>query len=645
MTVRLTRTFAQVMVPVPTSGQEIRLTRTFAQVMTPVPTSGQEIRLTRTFAQVMTPVFTGLVFAEDDLALSESHTMVSNYELVSESLGVTDLVVDTGPYYRSDTDTFTLSESNVVAGPWPVDAADSITFSDSAYTTGPHPVDATDSITFSDETSVVGGAADVAATDSISFSDEATVEGGSRDVSTSDKLGHPFYGLTDEAIGTGGELDVTISDSLGLSETIVAVGGEQLATASDTFGSFPEYSFTDEVTVVGGARDVSASDSLGLSEVVVDGGDVRLFTTDDSFLDETVVDGGDMRKFASESVGLSETVIDIECVDDTLGLTDEAAAKEDTVGEDTFLLTDEATAEIQINGSVTESLGLTESFTTIWEWNTVTTDDLTVTEEEYIVGDPGYFQDVDVGLRDEATSGGNINTTANDILSLFEMANGWVIPAAGAVETATDTLSFSESARASSENRAKDTFTLTDEATATISRGSVDSLGFTDTASVIVDYNVTTGDTFVISESLMDVLSQNTCDYDESQAGAYPADTGLEFRLVGVGSWNVKAPSFSNKDAFSPHRTVNESRGGTLVITSQPEWPEVEVLTMDFSVLKKQEGLDLQDFLSDNLGKTITLTDWEGRAWTGIVTDTNTPLTEVGTDNFSIGFEFEGTKV
>jgi hypothetical protein len=531
-------------------------------------------------------------------------------------------------------DTLTITDTATTGGDIRLFATDTLTISDVATTGGPWVVVATDTLAITDEAPEPGGPFDVFATDNFQLSNPFTTEsntvvGGARDVSVNDGLSisdeaiNEFENLTDalafsdEATVAGGDVTVSAADSLSISETVVVVGGEQLATVSD---------------------------NLVITEAIIDGGDARMFITSTLTITETVTGGGDVRKSADDTLSISELVQEIECVTDTLTITDEAS-DDDVLAEDTLTLTEEAIGVVEFNIDITDTLTLTDVYLDVWCWNTDASDALTMTQEEYVVGDPGFFQDVDVGLRELAEAGGNINVTIEDVLPLFEVPSGWNVPAAGAVETATDTLSFTESARASFLSRSTDYLGLTDEATAAISRPADDSLTFEDTASVVVDYNVDAVDTLTLDEFLMDVMSQDTCTYDESQAGAYPADTGLSFRLVGDGSWSVRAPTFGNKDVFSPQRIVSESRGGTLVITAQPEWPEVEVLKMNFSVLKKQEGLDLQDFLSVNLGKVITLTDWEGRAWTGVVTDTNTPLSELGTDNFSMGFEFEGTKV
>jgi len=662
--VRLTRTFTQVMVPVSTSGLDIRLTRTFTQVMVPVSTSGLDIRLTRTFAQVMVPVFTGLVFATDDLGLTETVIMTSNYGPGEDDLTFTETVVEFGPHPVDAADTLAFTGLATTTGPWLVGAIENpLNFSDEAQTTGPWLVDAADTLTLSDlapepggpflkdaddalsisdVTTVDGGARDVASTDSLSLSEDVGVIGGDFSVSASDKLGHPFYGLSDEvAQVVGGELELSASDNLSLSESITVVGGELAVSTDDTI-TFAE----DDFETAGGARDFFAADTLSLTGLVVEFGPYYVDASDTIGLTETIVDGGDIRQpVIIDSITFSETVEDIECVDDTLSLTEEALSDDGVVAEDTLALTDEATATKEVCTDTTESLALTDSVVDSWEWCTEVTESLTVTEEDYFIGDPGSLEDVDVGLRETAEAGGNINVTITEALSWFELTNNWIIPAAGAIETATDTLSLTDSALEPVEASAKDTIGFADSAEATVCYPATDSIEFTDVATANGDFNVTASDTFTFSESFSSILSDSTCEYDESQAGAYPADTALSFRLVGVGSWSVRAPRFNNKDVFSPHRVVNESRGGTLLITSQPEWPEVEVLKMDFSVLKKQEGLDLQDFLSNNLGQVITLTDWEGRAWTGVVTDTNLPLTELGTDNFAIGFEFEGTKV
>jgi hypothetical protein len=636
--IRLTRQFVEVMVPVPTSGMDIRLTRQFVEVMVPVPTSGMDIRLTRQFVEVMVQPFDIIDNFSDTLTLTETVAMVSNYGEASEAIGLTEAVADFGPYPVDTSDTLGFTDVASGTGPWPVAATDSLGLSDEAPEPGgPFLVYATDSLGLTESDNVVGGSVDENVTEPLGLTETDGVAGGGHEVDRTESLN-----FNDYAAVVGGDLSLSASDTLGLSEDdFETSGGARDFFAVDTL-SLTEFDFE----TAGGARDFFAVDTLSLTDSVGDFGDVRLAEISESLgLTEAVVDGGDIREEASDTLTLTDAIQEYECISEDLGLTDEAISDEGHFAEDSLGLTDEAVSLLELCFDETDSLNLTDTFVLQVDYNIDLTEALTVTLEQYVIGDPGFYEDIDVGLRELASAGGNINVTIVDALSWFEIPNSWIIPAAGATETATDSLGLTDSAQTSTDIRASDALGWTDAADAFVSRPATDTCDLTDTAEINGDFNVSADDTFVFSESFGSLLSEDTCDYDESQAGPYPADTGLSFRLVGVGSWSVRAPRFQNKDVFSPQRIVNESRGGTLLITSQPEWPKVEVLKMDFSVLQRQEGLDLQDFLSNNLGQVITLTDWEGRAWTGVVTDTNVPLTEISTDNFAMGFEFEGTKV
>jgi len=47
-------------------------------------------------------------------------------------------------------------------------------------------------------------------------------------------------------------------------------------------------------------------------------------------------------------------------------------------------------------------------------------------------------------------------------------------------------------------------------------------------------------------------------------------------------------------------------------------------------------------FLEESLGQEITLTDWEGRTWVGIVTTPDAEITRGKGCTNNLAFEFEG---
>jgi len=107
-------------------------------------------------------------------------------------------------------------------------------------------------------------------------------------------------------------------------------------------------------------------------------------------------------------------------------------------------------------------------------------------------------------------------------------------------------------------------------------------------------------------------------------------------------SCTLRAPNLGNKDRLQFNRVNRETRGGTLIVFADSQWPKTQTLALSFSGLCRDEGQTLLTFLSDHLGQEIGLIDWERRFWRGIVTTTTDPVVEDSPGRFTANFEFEG---
>ena len=101
-------------------------------------------------------------------------------------------------------------------------------------------------------------------------------------------------------------------------------------------------------------------------------------------------------------------------------------------------------------------------------------------------------------------------------------------------------------------------------------------------------------------------------------------------------------PNFGNTESLHFSRINRESRGGTLLIFRDPTWPERQALNITVDFLKEAQKASLLQFFQDSLGTEIGLLDNENRQWKGIVVNPDAEVTQVGKDNYSVTFEFEG---
>jgi hypothetical protein len=107
----------------------------------------------------------------------------------------------------------------------------------------------------------------------------------------------------------------------------------------------------------------------------------------------------------------------------------------------------------------------------------------------------------------------------------------------------------------------------------------------------------------------------------------------------------LRNPAFSNKDRLIFNRINRVTRGGTLIVFADPQWPKQQRLTLQLDALRPQQILDLIDFLEESLGKEIGLLDWEGRQWKGLILNPDTDLVQPAREDRSVVIDFEGELV
>lgn len=104
----------------------------------------------------------------------------------------------------------------------------------------------------------------------------------------------------------------------------------------------------------------------------------------------------------------------------------------------------------------------------------------------------------------------------------------------------------------------------------------------------------------------------------------------------------LRNPAFQDRDRLSFSRINRETRGGTLILFSDPKWPKTQTLVLQVDGLKQSQVAELLTFLEDSLGQEIGLLDWEGRSWRGIIVNPDTPITHVSRQDRSVELQFQG---
>jgi len=119
----------------------------------------------------------------------------------------------------------------------------------------------------------------------------------------------------------------------------------------------------------------------------------------------------------------------------------------------------------------------------------------------------------------------------------------------------------------------------------------------------------------------------------------YPSHAAIARQLT------LRAPEFQDRDRNAYTRVSRETRGGTLIVYSDPVWPSVRSLVVTVTGLTSDEAESYLTFMYATLGKEIEVRDWEGRLWAGVIVNPDNPITQDGPGcKYTISFELEGKK-
>lgn len=105
---------------------------------------------------------------------------------------------------------------------------------------------------------------------------------------------------------------------------------------------------------------------------------------------------------------------------------------------------------------------------------------------------------------------------------------------------------------------------------------------------------------------------------------------------------DLRNPDFGNQDRLSFDRINRETRGGTLIMFVDPDWPKQTTLNVTINALRKTQVDSLLSLLHQSVGKEVGYRDHENRQWRGIIITPEAVVTQEGKDQYRVTFEFEG---
>jgi hypothetical protein len=287
------------------------------------------------------------------------------------------------------------------------------------------------------------------------------------------------------------------------------------------------------------------------------------------------------------------------------------------------------------------------------------TSELVYNEETY------EFDLVYSGLGHSATVNPQLGADNLTHLSFSQIATAGHVKAAGTSVSGTSAITFTHSAVVNLTGDGTSTLALSQTAFGQAGLPIDNQLVLTQTATFTIDRTQTAASAIPISQAAAYtlILASTKCQYSpfvgSSTDPNAPTPPSLEidgpmagiqvpFQLVYPSTGAVtdavslSTPNLGNLDRLSFNRIQRETRGGTLIVYSDPNWPKIQTLVLSFSGLLNVEAQALLTFMDDYLGQEIGMIDWEHRYWRGVIISPDEPIVEDRFDSFTASFSFEG---
>lgn len=186
------------------------------------------------------------------------------------------------------------------------------------------------------------------------------------------------------------------------------------------------------------------------------------------------------------------------------------------------------------------------------------------------------------------------------------------------------------------------TLVFTESIVADIAKPASNTLVFTQSATYNIIRSISVVDTFQMSPFASGYMEK--CDFIATGEVALtsPYTISLSFGSTTI---VLRNPDFGEGQGFEASRINRKTRAGDILIFRDPSWPKSKILRYTFSHLNETQAHQLIDFVENTLGQEITLVDFEGRTWLGIIRTPATNIIQQARKSFSAEFEFEGDLV
>lgn len=484
---------------------------------------------------------------------------------------------------------------------------------------------------------------EVAAENALTLTDLATVTTGIwlHEVSASNALA-----LTQEAAGALGYVyDLAAETTISLTQESIAEEDEWILdlSADNTL----DLTQVATVTTDDWIKELSAENTLALSQEALGAFIIEASAESQLALDQTA-GAGFIRTLTADSV-LSFTQVVNGFISHEYNVYAESEIED----------LDQSASTVNVfNRTATSIIDLTHSHVVARPWYLSAQSILQETHQEFVPGTIDIIE-VTTGLNSSASVNTVLNRGASSVLAIGQAAGYSFIPPGGTFVSASSTLELDQDAWITQLGAATSAISLSQSATIQKGPQLGSEIELQQSAGVTVVRNRTAESDLNLGQAVTYVLVKNGAVelYDYAPTGSGPIPGSLQGPFPGVTSLfaliypadgsptdliELRPPDFGNKDRLSFDRINRETRGGTLTVFADPDWPKVQTLVLSFSALYRQEAHELIRFIREHLGLEIKLSDWEQRIWKGVITTPDEPVIQDGRNSFSASFEFEG---
>jgi hypothetical protein len=454
--------------------------------------------------------------------------------------------------------------------------------------------------------------------------------------------------VTDTAVSP--LLTKSASESITVTDTAVITRGynpifiETITVVDTAKPSFFEVSLTETITLVDTAYHPATISKSANESITVTDSATHTIIKDINELSETIV-----------VTDLADTSVKVRNITETITVTDSVTADNSTKTGfciERITLTDTAVP------AGTRNVEVYEAFIP----DDLRTQDTTTYDP--VTGQKIPFAWVNTSSIQDSCSAVIIRQpTCREAIIVNDIASAYLIVATGDHEetcleniTVTDSASVTDHLANCTEN-----ITVSDTAVHELSLPASENITVTDSIDIEIILGRTITETITVTETLAYELVSgiSLCTYHPFVGGSTitphptppstvaPTETPqgnfvFSYPVVGpTDTVTLVGPESDDRERLHVQRINRTSRGLTLHVYADPQWPKVKRLSLGVDVCSETKAQELIDFITLTVGQEVKLRDWHNRNWQGIITNPDAAVVRTKMNSWTVAIEFE----